>query len=109
MSAEQSQSRYVVEAVVGDMLTDFKISPPVSLAKLVGIPRPRFYGAQGPETVDMHAMVPDQDGVSVATFESWAFNGGASMYDTVAYSNMVSEQLERLAAADEAASSTQST
>jgi hypothetical protein len=97
------QGRYTVEAEVGEVFTDFKISPPVSLAKLIGLPQPQYYGGTETKRAPIRDVQADQDGVSVATFDSRAFHSGGSFYDTDRYSGMVAAHLDRLAAAEDAA------
>jgi|GEM_PF-6192980 hypothetical protein len=99
--------RRTVEAVVGDRLTEFRIQPPVTLGKLVGLPRPRFYGSAGPETVDLQGMWPEQDGASVVTVETWALQGGSAIYTVESYQTAVADHLDRLAAADAASAAQQ--
>jgi hypothetical protein len=70
--------KYTVTAERGDKFTTFSIEPPLTVGELVRLPRPRFHGSHGIDTIDFVGVWPDRDGVSVVGFESRAFGSNGT-------------------------------
>jgi hypothetical protein len=94
--------KHTVETVVGDRLTSFHIKPAVELGRLVGLPRPKFFGSEGLEMIDFQGMWPKQGEASVVALESEIFRGSGATYSVESYETAVTDHLDSLAAIDAA-------
>jgi hypothetical protein len=71
---------FIVEIEESERSTSFRITPAVAVGQLIGLPRPKLYGSEGPDTIDFQgvwAKEVDMDS-SLVAFESSAFGSHSS-------------------------------